>query len=247
LPQEPAALPQEPAALPQEPAALPQEPAALPGAGPESIGSVDEEDFEWVLVFKAGREEGFNRLVLKHKDRIFGLCLRLLAGDRFEAEDAAQETFVKVYHALRDFRMESKFSSWLYRIAVNTCKNRVVSRSYQESRNHRDLEAAETDGAPSSPSPDQVLEAKGRGERIEEAIGRLPEEQRVLVVLRDVEGRSYEEIAETTGLNPGTVKSRLNRGRRQLQEWLRDALLAALLLAATWLAQSHRMMDGSNG
>lgn len=201
------------------------------GAPTLALDPGDEEDFRWILAFNSGKEEGFNRLVLRHKDRIYGLCLRLLARDPHEAEDAAQETFVKVYHALKDFRRESKFSSWLYRIAVNTCKNRLVSRSYQESRRREDPEA-DPEGAPTSPSPEQVLEAKGKREHIEAAIARLPEEQRTLVVLRDVEGRSYEEIAESTGLNPGTVKSRLNRGRGQLKEWLRDYFLPLLLLAA---------------
>ena len=226
-------------------------PAAI-GMPSQALEPGDAEDFQWILLFKSGKEEGFNRLVLKHKDRIFGLCLRLMAGNRDEAEDGAQEAFVKAYHGLKDFRMESKFSSWLYRIAVNTCKNRLVSRSYQESRRHQDLDAADADGAPSSPSPAQVLEAKDKRGRIEAAIARLPEEQRMLVVLRDVEGRSYEEIAETTGLNPGTVKSRLNRGRGQLQEWLRAYFTAMLALALgvpvrlAWLAWTS-MMDRSNG
>jgi RNA polymerase sigma-70 factor (ECF subfamily) len=202
-------------------------------SGPLEPG--DAEDREWVLAFQSGREEGFNRLVLRHKDRIFGLCLRLLRANRDDAEDAAQETFVKAYHGLGDFRMEAKFSSWLYRIAVNTCKNRLASSAYREERRHQDLEAAETDAAPSAPSPAQVLEAKGKRERIEAAIAALPQEQRILVVLRDVEGRSYEEIAETTGLNPGTVKSRLNRGRRQLQEWLREYFALGWMLALGWL------------
>lgn len=210
----------------------------------------DEEDFRWILAFKSGREEGFNRLVLRHKDRIYGLCLRLLARDPLEADDAAQETFVKAYHSLREFRMESKFSTWLYRIAVNTCKNRLVSRSYRESRNRRDPETADADMAHTAsmaPSPDQVLEAKGKREKIEAAIARLPEEQRTLVVLRDVEGRSYEEIGEATGLNPGTVKSRLNRGRGQLQEWLRGYFLPLLILAAgglPWIAWLAIMAGG---
>ncbi|MEO6097957.1 MAG: sigma-70 family RNA polymerase sigma factor [Fibrobacteria bacterium] len=213
------------------------------GAQTGAMEPGDAEDVKWVLLFQSGKEEGFNRLVLKHKDRLFGLCLRMLAGDRHEAEDAAQETFVKVYQALNGFRMEAKFSSWVYRIAVNTCKNRFTSRSYQESRRARDLEAADADGTPSAglaPSPAQVLEAKGKWQRIEAAIARLPDEQRVLVVLRDVEGRSYEEIAESTGLNPGTVKSRLNRGRRQLQEWLKGyftALLALVLGGWMWAAK----------
>jgi RNA polymerase sigma-70 factor (ECF subfamily) len=224
-------------------------PVAASGAQTGTLEPGDAEDVKWVLLFKSGKEEGFNRLVLKHKDRIFGLCLRLLSGDRHEAEDAAQETFVKVYHALGEFRMEARFSSWVYRIAVNTCKNRFASRSYQESQRARDLEAADADGGPASglaPSPAQVLEAKGKRERIEEAIARLPDEQRVLVVLRDVEGRSYEEIAESTGLNPGTVKSRLNRGRRQLQEWLKEyftALLALALGGGMWAAKVPWIRD----
>lgn len=210
------------------------------GAPTLALEPGDEEDFRWILAFKSGKEEGFNRLVLRHKDRIYGLCLRLLARDPHDAEDAAQETFVKAYHALKDFRMESKFSSWLYRIAVNTCKNRLVSRSYRESRRSMDPEA-DLEGAPASPSPEQELEAKGKRERIEAAIAQLPEEQRTLVVLRDVEGRSYEEIAEATGLNPGTVKSRLNRGRGQLKEWLREYFLPLLLLAAGGIMEIARL------
>jgi RNA polymerase sigma-70 factor, ECF subfamily len=194
---------------------------------PRGEGSVEEdsgdgEEREWIKAFQSGREEGFNRLVLRHKDRVFGLCLRLLAGNRDEAEDCAQEAFVKAFHGLAEFRLEAKFSTWMYRIAVNVCKNRQASQPYREAARHRELEAADGDGGASSPSPAQMLEAKGRHERIEAAIARLPEDQRVLVVLRDVEGRAYEEIAEVTGLNPGTVKSRLNRGRLQLQEWLRE-------------------------
>ncbi len=243
----------------------------------ESETAGDAEDLQWTRDFQAGKEQGFNRLVLKHKDRIFGLCLRILS-NREEADDAAQETFVRVYHGLQDFRHDAKFSSWLYRIAVNTCKNKLASRAHRDARDHADVDALESTAAESigsasshasgtegyplgySPSPAQVLEAKRRGERIEAAIARLPEEQRILIVLRDVEGRSYEEIAESTGLNPGTVKSRLNRGRAQLQEWLREVLLLGLLLAlAAWAwhqgtsGPSHERrdaaagMDGSHG
>lgn len=179
----------------------------------------DTEDQEWVRIFQSGREEGFNRLVLKHKDRIYGLCLRMVS-DPDNAEDAAQETFVKAYHGLKQFRMDAKFSSWLYRIAVNCCNNWLGSKPFRDSRDALGLEAADRDDTLSSPAPDEVLEAKGKREAIEQAIAGLPDEQRLLVVLRDVEGRSYEEIAEITELNPGTVKSRLNRGRRQLQIWL---------------------------
>lgn len=181
----------------------------------------EAEDREWISAFLSGRVEGFNRLVLKHKDRVYSLCCRMLA-DRDEAEDTAQETFVRVFHGLKGFRMESRFSTWLHRIAVNACKNRLDSRAYRERRARAPLEAAEGEDLGGSASPAAELEAKGRRDRIEAAIARLPEDQRVLVVLRDVEGRSYEEIAGNLGLNPGTLKSRLNRARAQLQEWLRE-------------------------
>lgn len=213
--------------------------AAPAAGGPPGLSPGDAEDFEWIREFQAGREQGFNRLVLKHKDKVYGLCLRMLAGSALDAEDVAQESFVKAYHGLAGFRMEAKFSSWIYRIAVNACKNRMTSRAWRDARRDRDLEAADGEGGGSAPSPAQELEAKGKRERIEEAIARLPEEQRVLIVLRDVEGRAYEEIAEATGLNPGTVKSRLNRGRRQLQEWLKDCLLPLVLIAIAWMVKEH--------
>ena len=100
----------------------------------------DEEDRAWVLQFRDGGEEGFNRLVLKHKDRIYSLCARML-GDPDEADDTAQETFVRIYHGLKGFRMESKFSTWAWRIAVNACKNKLDSKAWKERRAKADLEA----------------------------------------------------------------------------------------------------------
>jgi len=126
----------------------------------------------------------------------------------------------------------------MYRIAVNVCKNKMASRSWREARLGIDLDTADATQA-SSPSPSQLLDAKTRQARIESAIARLPDEQRELVVLRDVEGRSYEEIAAATGLNPGTVKSRLNRGRAQLREWLRDIFLVLLLMALAGTLGKH--------
>jgi len=220
--------------------------APAAGAMPD-LAPADAEDVAWIREFQSGREQGFNRLVLKHKDRVYGLCLRLLSGDVGEAEDAAQEAFVRGYKGLRDFRLEAKFSSWMYRIAVNVCKNKLTSRSWREARQSVALDADDSavavEGAhaagASAPSPAQELDAKKRRIRIEAAIARLPDEQRELVVLRDVEGRSYEEIAETTGLNPGTMKSRLNRGRGQLREWLKDCILPLLLIALAWMVKEH--------
>lgn len=201
---------------------------------PSVAAPTDAEDEAWIREFQAGRERGFNRLVLKHKDRVYGLCLRLLAGDAPEAEDAAQEAFVRAYRGLPAFRMEAKFTSWIYRIAVNVCRNKMASPAWRASRRRGDPEEAERLEA-AAPSPEAEMDERGRRARIEAAIARLPEDQRSLVVLRDVEGRSYEEIAAATGLNEGTVKSRLNRGRGQLRAWLKDCLAVLLAFALAWM------------
>ncbi len=172
-------------------------------------GAEDEADLD---AFLNGDENAFNALVLRHQGRVYGLCHRFFCGDRDEAADAAQETFVKAYHGLREFRRESRLSTWLYRIAINVCKNRAASAHFRHGS--RSLDISATAQAAPQDDPD-------RSRAIESAIAALPEEQRVLVILRDIEGRSYEEVSETTGLNLGTVKSRLNRARGVLRERLR--------------------------
>ncbi|MFA5334515.1 MAG: sigma-70 family RNA polymerase sigma factor [Candidatus Omnitrophota bacterium] len=170
----------------------------------------------------------FDELVLEHKDKVFNLCYRFL-GNYEEADDCAQETFVKVYRSLKDFRRESSVSTWIYRIAVNTCKNRAASAQYRRSRNMVRLdEPKETeDGArPSEIGDDKLSPAKEadrreKGELIQEAIDSLPHDQKSVVILRDVEGLSYEDIAGATGLNPGTVKSKLSRARQELRKKLK--------------------------
>lgn len=173
----------------------------------------------------------FDELVLTHKDKVFNLCYRFL-GDYEEANDCAQETFVKVYRSLKGFRRESSVSTWIYRIAVNTCKNRLTSAHYRGSKHMVRLdEPKETeDGeraveiAGRSLSPAAELDRKEKGELIQEAINSLPPDQRVVAVLRDVEGLSYDEISETTGYNLGTVKSKLARARQELREKLKGLM-----------------------
>jgi RNA polymerase sigma-70 factor (ECF subfamily) len=170
----------------------------------------------------------FDELVLKHKDKVYNLCYRFM-GDYGEADDCAQETFVKVYRSLKGFRSESSVSTWIYRIAVNTCKNRLKSAQYRGSRNMIRLdEPKETeDGeravevAGRSLSPSGELDRKEKGELIQDAINSLPADQKSVVVLRDVEGLPYEEISEVTGYNLGTVKSKLARARQELREKLK--------------------------
>ncbi|MBW2028586.1 MAG: sigma-70 family RNA polymerase sigma factor [Deltaproteobacteria bacterium] len=188
-----------------------------------------QEDATWVRAFQEGDRTAFDRLVLKHKDRLFNLCYRFL-GDYQEANDSAQEAFISAYRALKKFRFESAFSTWLYRIAVNTCKNKLKSSAYRKERVTVSLDNPRKGANPSvnigdeSRSPAVELARKERMAQIQGAINRLAQEHREVVVLRDINGLSYEEIGDITGLNPGTVKSRIARGRLELRKMLRDVI-----------------------
>jgi RNA polymerase sigma-70 factor (ECF subfamily) len=189
------------------------------------------EDAVLIRAFCEGDKAAFDNLVLKHKDRVFNLCYRLL-GDYEEANDSAQEAFIKVYGSLKKFRFESAFSTWLYRVAVNTCKNKLKSRAFRQKSKMVPIDnpvsgnRAQTgreiqdDGQ----SPAMELEKKEKMRVIQEAINALPPEQKEVVTLRDIEGFSYEEVAEITGFNLGTVKSRLARARQDLRKKLRSVI-----------------------
>jgi RNA polymerase sigma-70 factor (ECF subfamily) len=187
------------------------------------------EDAALIRAFHKGDKVAFDRLVLKHKDRLFNLCYRLL-GDYEEANDSAQETFIKVYRSLKRFRFESAFSTWLYRIAVNTCKNKLKSSAFRQKRKMvpldnpipANLNSPGREIKDESPSPASALEKKERMRVIQEAINALPPEQKEVVTLRDIEGFSYEEVVEITGFSLGTVKSRLARARLDLRKKLRS-------------------------
>jgi RNA polymerase sigma-70 factor (ECF subfamily) len=189
------------------------------------------EDAVLIRAFQGGDKAAFDELVLKHHHKLFNLCYRFL-GDYQEANDSAQETFIKVYRSLKRFRLESAFSTWLYRIGVNTCKNKVKSAEYRQKKKMVPLDNPVSlyNGSPASViqdethSPAMELEKKERMRVIQEAINALPPEQKVVVTFRDIEGLSYEEIVEITGLNPGTVKSRLARARLDLRKRLRSVI-----------------------
>lgn len=189
--------------------------------------SPKEEDTALVKAFLAGEKGAFDNLVLKHQDRVFNLCYRFL-GEYEEASDCAQEAFVKVYMSLKKFRFDASFTTWLYRITVNACKNRFLSKEYRYSKkiirlnNPQDSEngAGSIDLEDESLSPRASLEREEKNMLIQKAIDSLPEEQKAVVILRDIEGVSYEEISNITGQNLGTVKSRLSRARESLREKL---------------------------
>jgi RNA polymerase sigma-70 factor (ECF subfamily) len=176
-------------------------------------------------------EEAFNEVVRLHGDKVFNLVLRMV-GTRAEAEDIAQEVFVTVFKSIETFRGESKFTTWLLRIAANHSKNRIKYLA------RRSTDKGGLDGAPEASladqgkapvqahfdAPDAMLEAAELETLMQEAIALLDEEHRLLIVLRDIEELSYEEICEITGLPEGTLKSRLHRARMALKEHLEDRM-----------------------
>ena len=169
-------------------------------------------------------ERAFRELIENHRDRVFNITYRML-GNRAEAEDVAQEVFITVFKTIETFREESKFSTWLYRVTVNHCKNRIkyLARRHERDRDELDETSQQQNGAVSgapvrAAQPDRALASAQMEKHLQEAIANLDDDHRVVVVLRDVEDLSIEEICEITGLPDGTVKSRLHRARLVLRK-----------------------------
>ncbi len=190
-----------------------------------------QEDTVLVKAFQSGGEASFDKLVLRYQDQVFRICYRFI-GDYEEAKDCAQEIFIKVYNSLNAFRFESSVSTWLYRIAVNACKNKLRSLKYRRNRMMVRFDSLqESDGGSrvfeienDSLSPEGELEKKERQMLIHKAINSLPKDQKMLVVLRDIEGFSYEDLTKITGYNPGTIKSKLSRARNKLRGKLKGLI-----------------------
>ena len=178
---------------------------------------------------RARDERAFRELIEAHRDRVFNISYRMLS-NREEAQDVAQEVFITVFKTIDTFREEAKFSTWLYRVTVNHCKNRIkyLSRRHDRDRDELDENTRETNGAIATPvrapQPDRALQGAQTEILLEAAIQTLDEDQRTVVVLRDIEELSIEEICEITGLADGTVKSRLHRARLALRKNLQGKL-----------------------
>ncbi len=184
-------------------------------------------DDEAALVGRArgGDEAAFEELVRRHEGEVFRLCRRLL-GNREDALDAAQDTFVRVFRALPRFRGEASFRTWVYGIALNVCRNALASAPRRAAARSVPLDADPVEGgAPVSlddgrASPERVAYGRQLGRALEEALAALSPDHREVIVLREVEGLEYEEMAAVLGCRPGTVKSRLARARAALLERL---------------------------
>jgi RNA polymerase sigma-70 factor (ECF subfamily) len=168
---------------------------------------------------RAGDLLAFNALVEEHQGIVFNVCLRML-GSRQAAEDAAQDAFISAWRNLSSLRGEL-FRPWLLRIAANACRDELRRRARRPSAS---LEGAFEEGMPEPTDPDPAPEASLLGAElrgnIEEALLQLPEDQRLAVVLCDIQGLEYEEIAAAMRANIGTVKSRLSRGRAKMRRIL---------------------------
>ncbi len=210
--------------LERDVSSTPPSPQPAPMASPPAPAAAASGDFEfservWVSKLRRHDPSAFEALVRVHQDRVYDFCVRMVT-DREEAFDLTQEIFFSIHQNLDKFRADSKLTTWIFRIAKNHCLNRLKylrrrgrGRS-EEFGEANDLSILESVGA-GTPA-DEVLSVQAERQAVHRAISQLDEEQRILVVLRDVEGLTYEEIMEITELAEGTVKSRLHRAREKL-------------------------------
>ncbi len=195
----------------------------------ESVSPPNEDEAALVLRSQRGDLDSFNRLVHLHQRLVFNVCVRML-GTSAAAEDATQEAFLSAYRGIGGFKGQG-FRAWLVRIAANACTDELRRRGRRPAIS-LDAPRGESDEPADVPDPAAGPEALAlRAEQrqaIQAALLRLPDDQRLAVVMCDIQGFSYEEIAETMGTSIGTVKSRIARGR----EKLRRELIAAGTIGA---------------
>lgn len=180
------------------------------------------DDDELVRRSQNGELEAFNQLVLRYQNHVYSLCLRLLSSPK-AAEDAAQDAFIAAFRGIRSYRggHQAGFRAWLLRIAANTCYDELRRRRARPSLS---LEAEEPERPLDLPAggeaPDERVQRLELAAHLQRSLASLPFDQRLAVVLRDVQGLSYEEIAQATNASLGTVKSRIARGRSRLRHLL---------------------------
>lgn len=182
------------------------------------------DDLSLVNRFKKGDASAFEEILLKHEDRIYNVC-RYMLGNEDDADDAAQDTFIKAYRNLSDFRPDSSLYTWLYRIAVTTCldyKKRPFFTSIFGGTREDDEVVSELPS--DEPSPERLYESKQTGHALRAGLKQLSEKFRTILILKEIEGLSYEEIADVLDISIGTVKSRISRAREELKQQMKKIM-----------------------
>jgi len=186
-------------------------------------------DTELVRRFKEGDREAYSELVRRYQDRVYTMCLRWMKDPNI-AEEVAQDVFLALFRALDRFRGDAQLSTWIYRVVINHCKNRRLYRQRRHATKHEPLEGERQDDMPDrqipseGPGTDALIHRTEAQELVHEALARLDEEQREIILLRDVQDLSYDQIGEILDLPRGTVKSRLHRARAQLASVLSEKI-----------------------
>ena len=194
--------------------------------------SVDTGDLGLVQRVQKGDKSAFDLLVRKYQHKVVKLVTRYLR-DPADAEDVAQEAFIKAYRAIPQFRGDSAFYTWLYRIAINTAKNAIVSRDRSPVEFDLDLQNVEESSSmqmrlADAETPESLLQTEEIRRTVNEAIEALPEDLRTAIVLRELEGLSYEDIAQAMDCPVGTVRSRIFRAREAIDKRLSEVFEGGL-------------------
>ncbi len=185
----------------------------------QSAVPMDEKELKLIQIAQKGDSQALEALLLKYEKKVYNVAYRFM-GNEADAYDMAQDSLIKIYKGIRAFRLEASFSSWVYRVTVNTCLDELRKRKKAPISLDSTLESGALIEDKTGMTPEvHALNIESR-EDIQKAINTLSADHRVTVVLRDIQGLSYEEIADSLSISIGTVKSRLNRGRQRLKEIL---------------------------
>jgi len=221
----------------------------LPPGGPvlslDASSEPEIRDPELVRCFLDGDRSAFERLMVRHQNRVYAFCFRYF-GSKEPAEEAAQEVWVKIFKSLGRFRGDSKFTTWMYQVTLNHCRNLSAYEGRRGKGKHDSLDAERDDGEgghlrrelpDKGPSADEMLVVDERRRMMREELRKLEPIWREVLLLRDVEGLSYDEIGDALEVAPGTVKSRIHRARSELKTRMTRRLLG----------ESRRLAEGAIG
>lgn len=185
----------------------------------EGYKDTEMEERELILRCQRGDEAAFEALIHLHEKKVYALCRRMCRNED-DALEAAQDAFLAVWRGIGSFRADAAFSTWLYRLATNACLDLLRREKRHEGGVSLDDEDAPLDVADGAPLPEEAVERSETQRMVREAMLALPDEHRQILLLRETEQLSYAEIASITGLELGTVKSRINRARLALRNYL---------------------------